>query len=89
MTKLTKKSTLLNKIIKKLTSTNVTKLQLENVTDILHESRYLSKIALDLKKDQHESISEKEKAELKFDEFDVADQNTAQEGSETCNQKTY
>jgi hypothetical protein len=70
---------MLSNIVKKITSTNVSKAKLQQIADILNikttkidDSKYLSKIVSDLKRDTQSSFLEKAKAELKSDEIEVA-----------------
>ena len=70
---------MLSNIVKKITSTNVSKAKLQQIADILNiktkkidDSKHLSKIASDLKRDTESSFLEEAKAELKIDEIELA-----------------
>ena len=70
---------MLSNIVKKITSTNVSKAKLQQIADILNikttkmdDSKYLSKIASDLQVDRESSFLEKAKINLKSDEIEVA-----------------
>ena len=70
---------MLSNIVKKITSTNVSKAKLLAIADILNikttkmdDSKYLSHVKADLKKDRESSFLEKAKINLKSDEIEVA-----------------